>query len=282
MIQAIKSNPIPRTLIVALGPAFTELKIRLGLLLNKPPLKMRYKLPSCIGSIDLKACRISDSGKNKQSPLKGPTIVLISVGENLGLVALKKDSIVNNNLKKIRSVRRKEPELKPCFTVTILSLIAKGNILGIPWKLVRFNLRFLCVATQVFESFKCLFRTSTLQITSRKTSDQYLMVKVIPDFSHIMIINPVIFRNEVESLGLNPSLLKMFVTALMYLGISLRDIHSKWAIGWLLNSLWGSNNSQKRGSTIERTMIHQGITGLFNNNKIDVVTYKCILNDKNF
>jgi hypothetical protein len=63
------------------------------------------------------------------------------------------------------------------------------------------------------------------------------MVKVIPDSLHIFIINPVIFLKEVESLGLNPSLVKIDVIVLIKRGISFIDIHFVFAKGSLLNNL---------------------------------------------
>lgn len=172
-IQPRRSNPIPSIANGALGPALVLNWRIFGFLTWREP------IPN-----DLKADSISHWGRTSLTPVNEPVIVDDFTSDQEGEQARKKASTVTNSLNFRRVNLGKLPWLIPWRVSTHSAFTLSGKILGSPCQ----GPFRLCRPTQVERSYSVLLWGSTKQITNLNTSDQYLIVKVIPLFDHISVI----------------------------------------------------------------------------------------------
>lgn len=155
--------------------------------------------------------------------MKTPVIVCDLTSDHLGDVALKKLSMVTSSLNLSSVTRGNDPRIAPFRTSTHKDFTESGSIMGRPHQMVPF---FLCLATQVSVFITVTLCGSMKHITSLRTSDQYLIVKVIPLFSHIVTILGTIENNNLHCpFGTRNLLSNIKVIKRAYLHKSFLDSH---------------------------------------------------------
>jgi hypothetical protein len=114
---------------VSIISCFDSLKSRTSGLKTSRIVRLRW---FGIQPIDFKAATMVLVGSVILLPVNSPVIVLTFTSAHSGDVALKKDSIVSNNLNKIRSPLDKDPDAIPPFTRRQSTFTRIGKHIGNP------------------------------------------------------------------------------------------------------------------------------------------------------